>query len=156
MGQPNPVMAPKRSISGFVLPLTVLMRLMVLSFLIAGIREAQRSGTTGQWWNSRWFWATLAGLIAATAAVAWRARERGHSLRQNALESAVIERTLDLDRERQRERERNRILEMLVSNETLGTVLDAVLRLVRSQCPGALCAILLKRGDGCLRWRFSR
>jgi hypothetical protein len=55
----------------------------------------------------------------------------------------------DLERERRRERERNRILEMLVSNVPLESVLDWVLRGIRSQCPEALCAILLKSSDHC-------
>ncbi len=38
---------------------------------------------------------------------------------------------------------------MLVSNEPLESVLDEVLQGIRSQCPGALCAILRKSGDHC-------
>src|SRR5579863_5133261 len=92
-------------------PLAVVMRFTVLAFLIVGIR--------GHWGNSGWFWALLAALVAATAVVAWRARERGHLERECALASAVRERTADLERERRSERERNRILEMLVSNDPL-------------------------------------
>jgi diguanylate cyclase (GGDEF)-like protein len=137
-------MTLKRSVS-----LVVCMRLTVLTLLLSGMAEAQRSSVAVHWWNSRWFWALLAALIAATGTIAWRSRERGHLMRERALELAVLERTADLDREHQTERERNRVLEMLVSNEPLGTVLDAVLRSVGAQCPGASCAIVLKRGDGC-------
>jgi diguanylate cyclase (GGDEF)-like protein len=142
-------MAFKRSHAGFKVPLAVLMRLTVLIFLVSGLVEAQRSSIAGHWWNSGWFWAVLGTLVAATAGVAWRARDRGYVLRERALEAAVIERTADLDNERRRERESNKILEMLVANEPLGTILEAVLRSVRQHCPDALCAILLKRGDGC-------
>ena len=142
-------MALKPTTSGFRVPPAVFMRLTVLALLLYGLAEAQRASIAVHWWNSRWFWAALAALIAATATVAWRARDRGHILREKALEAAVIERTAALDRERQRERERNKILELLVSNEPLATVLGAVLRSLGSQCPGALCAILLKRGDRC-------
>ncbi len=40
---------------------------------------------------------------------------------------------------------RNRIMEMLVSNEPLGPVLDAIAKSVREQVPGAHCAVLVKR-----------
>ena len=140
----------KRSNPGFPDPLAVVMRLTVVVMMAAGVVEAQRSSGAGHWWISRWYWAVVAGLVIATATVAWRARERGYRLRQRALESAVTERTADLDRERQREWERSHILEMLVSNEPLGKVFDAVLGSVRSQCPDVLCAvILLKSADGC-------
>jgi diguanylate cyclase (GGDEF)-like protein len=142
-------MAPKRSNAWFTALPVVLTRLAVLVFLIVGMVEAQRSSLAEGWWNSRWFWAVLAALVIAAASVTWRTMERGYSLREGALQSAVIEKTADLDRERRREWDRSHILEMLVSNEPLGAVLDAVLRSVSSQCPDALCAILLKRGDGC-------
>lgn len=125
------------------------MRLTVLILLLSCLATARSSGIVAYWWNTRWFWAALATLIAATATVAWRARDRGYVLRERVLEAAVIERTADLDSERRRERESNTILEIMVANEPLGTVLDAVLRSVRSHCPGALCAIVQKRGDGC-------
>jgi hypothetical protein len=139
----------KRSIPGLPDPLAVTMRLAVLVFMVAGLVEAQHPHAAGQWWSSRWYWAVLAALVAATAAIAWRARERVHRRRQRALASAVKERTADLERERHSERERNRILEMLVSNEPLESVLEEVLQGIRSQCPGALCAILLKGADNC-------
>jgi diguanylate cyclase (GGDEF)-like protein len=142
-------MALKRFKSGFRVPLAVLMRLTVLILLLSGLAEAQHSSLEGHWWTSRWFWAALAVLIAATAGVAWRAQDRGHILREKALEAAVSERTAALENERRRERESNEILRMLVSNEPLSGVLDAVVRSVRSQCPEALCVILQKRGDGC-------
>jgi diguanylate cyclase (GGDEF)-like protein len=134
-------MTLKRARAGLPDALAVTMRFTVIAFLIAGLVKEQS--------HSGWFWALLAALVAATAIVAWRARERSHLVRQSALASAVRERTADLDRERLRERERNRILEMLVSNEPLETVLDEVLEGIRTQCPGTLCAILQKSGDHC-------
>src|ERR1019366_8604162 len=59
------------------------------------------------------------------------------------------ERTAALAMERGKEQDRSRILEMLVSNEALDSGLDAVLQSIRTQCPQIMCAILLKRGDGC-------
>ncbi len=135
-----------RSNRGLPEPVAVLMRLAVVIFMIAGMLE-QRSS---DWWRSRWYWAVLATLIAATATVAWRVRERSHFLRQSVLEAAVAGRTAELDRQMRREWERSHILEMLVSNEPLGSILDAVLRSIRSQCPDAHCAgILLKAAEGC-------
>jgi diguanylate cyclase (GGDEF)-like protein len=90
----------------------------------------------------------VAAVATSVAAAAWRIRERTHRRRENTLELAVVERTQALDRERRRERERNQILEMLVSNQPLEAVFDAVARLVRAQCPDCLCAILMRRGDG--------
>ncbi len=119
------------------------MRLVVLVWMVAGMLNAQRVRT------SRGFWVGLVVLIATTMVLALRARERSHKARENALERAVKERTGALDAERRKEQERSRILEMLVSNEALGTVLDAVLQSIRSQCPHLECVILLKRGDGC-------
>ncbi len=43
---------------------------------------------------------------------------------------------------------RNRILEMLVSNEPLGSVLDAIARMVADQMPGGSCIVLLKKDSG--------
>ena len=142
---------------------TVVMRLIALILLTGGMGEAQCLGIAARWfdskwfdsnwfdskwWGSQWFWVPLV-IIAAIAAAAWRAGDRGRFRRERTLGAAVIEKTADLDRERQSQRERNRILEMLVSNEPIGKVLDAVLRSVRSQCPDAMGAIVLKRGDGC-------
>jgi diguanylate cyclase (GGDEF)-like protein len=125
------------------IPLVFIMRLGVLVWLLAGMVEGQEIK------NSRWFWAGLVSLIAATGTLAWRARERGHLSREQMLETAVSERTAALALERRKEQDRSRILEMLVSNEALGAVLDAVLQSIRTQCPHIMCAILLKRGDGC-------
>jgi diguanylate cyclase (GGDEF)-like protein len=134
-----------RSNRDFPEPLAVVMRLAVLIFMIAGMVEQRSSG----WWRSGWYWAVLAALVSATAATAWRVRERDHRLRQRILESSVSERTADLERERQREWERSHILEMLVSNEPLGSILGAVLRSIRSQCPETLAAVILRKtADG--------
>jgi diguanylate cyclase (GGDEF)-like protein len=122
---------------------------LVLLLMSVGMVGAPHSGIVGTWWGLRWFWAAAAALVIGAAAAAWRAIERGHSTLENALQSAVIEKTADLDRERRREWDRSHILEMLVSKEPLSAVLDAVLRSLRSQCPDASCAILLRRGDGC-------
>ncbi len=81
------------------------------------------------------------------AAGIWRLWENRHRRREAALETAVSEKTRALDCERSRERERNRILEMLVSNQPLGVVLDAIVRMIRSQSPDFLCAVVLKRDN---------
>lgn len=99
--------------------------------------------------ESHRLWCGASALAPVALAWAWWIFELRHRRRESALEMALIERTQALDRERLIERERNRILEMLVSNEPLGTVLDSIARLIRSQCPRALCAVLMKRGDGC-------
>jgi diguanylate cyclase (GGDEF)-like protein len=52
---------------------------------------------------------------------------------------------MEPDSERQVERARNQILEMLVTNEPLDKVLDATVKLIRTQVPDADCAILLRR-----------
>jgi diguanylate cyclase (GGDEF)-like protein len=127
--------------------LLVGMRLTVVIWLVTGIVEAQRHGPPGHRWASGWFWAGLIALVSATATLAWR--ERGHLAREGALERAVRERTSDLDLEKRREQERNHILEMLVSNEPLGTVLDAIPGSLRAQCGDIACVVLIRRGDGC-------
>jgi diguanylate cyclase (GGDEF)-like protein/PAS domain S-box-containing protein len=45
------------------------------------------------------------------------------------------------------ERDRNLVLELVASNAPLESVLDRLARLVEAQCPGAACAVLLRRGD---------
>jgi diguanylate cyclase (GGDEF)-like protein len=59
---------------------------------------------------------------------------------------AVRQRTEELERGQAADGARNRILEMLVSNEPLDSVLDAIARLAQDQAPGAGCLILLKQG----------
>lgn len=79
----------------------------------------------------------------------WRARERRHRLRQRELALAVKERTEEIRQQSVREKERNHILEMLVSNEPMGTVLDRALNLLKAEAPETVCAILLRQGDCC-------
>jgi diguanylate cyclase (GGDEF)-like protein len=104
---------------------------------------------TGSRWTSRRFWFGRAAILMTAAGAAWRIKERSHRRRQKALELAVAERTELVDRQRRNERERNIILEFLISNQPLPTVLDALARLVGSQCPGSLCVILTKRSESC-------
>lgn len=100
--------------------------------------------------NCSSFWlSSLSILIIIAGFAVWRLRERHYRQREMLLELAVTERTRALDCERLLERERNQILEMLVSNEPMGSVLDAVVRLIVGQCGCAFCAIVIKRGDGC-------
>jgi hypothetical protein len=82
-----------------------------------------------------WFWLVAGSLVAL---VLWRAREHGQSRRENALRLAVAESTRELNREKLRKYERSCILEMLLSNEPLGTVLDAVVRLIRANAVRSL------------------
>ena len=103
----------------------------------------------GQAWRSPVFWVACFGLLVVVGAVL-RIREVRHARREAALRLAVRRQTHELERERLRERERNRILEMLLSNEPLGTVLDALLRMIRVHAPAAACAVLLKpTADAC-------
>jgi diguanylate cyclase (GGDEF)-like protein len=104
---------------------------------------------TGSQWTSRRFWLGRLAILMVAGASAWRVKERSHQRRRKALEAAVQERTEAVNRQRLNERERNQILELLVSNQPLAAVLDAVARLVQSQCPGSLCVILTKRVDSC-------
>jgi len=97
------------------------------------------------WFLSLSFWAGIAAILALTA---WRVRDRVQIRRQSELRLAVENRTEQLERGQEIEASRNRILEMLVSNEPLDAVLDAIARSVREQVPGALCAVLVKRTDG--------
>ena len=64
---------------------------------------------------------------------------------QVELRLAVQHRTEQLEHGQEIEASRNRILEMLVSNEPLGAVLDAIAHAVRDQIPDALCIVLVKR-----------
>jgi hypothetical protein len=119
-------MTLKPSRHEFAIPVTAVMRLTIVILLLAALAEAQLSSVGSHWWNSGWLWAVIPVLIAITAAMTWRSSERSQLLRKSALE-----RTTDLDRESRREKERNHILEMLISNEPLGTVLDALIHSIR-------------------------
>ena len=88
-------------------------------------------------------------MLVSIMLLALRMIQRSHRQREAALTQSVRSRTQERDRERRRESERNRILEMLVSNQPLGTALDAALQLIRSEVPHAVSAIILKRPDGC-------
>jgi len=87
------------------------------------------------------------GLIAGVVAICLRVRDLRHSRRERGLEKAVRERTEELERERLRETSRSRILEMMLSNEPLGAVLDHVADLVTAETPGSICAILLRQRE---------
>jgi diguanylate cyclase (GGDEF)-like protein len=93
----------------------------------------------------------LAVLATSTLALLARAivQERRHARKERGLEDAVRQRTDELDRERLREKAQNRVLEMLVSNQPLGTVLDAIATIARREIPECYCAILLRHTDGC-------
>lgn len=80
--------------------------------------------------------------------IAWLNLRRKHRHRERDLEEAVRARTEDLEREQARESARGRILEMLLSNRSLGCVLDAIANMLRQELPGAHAAILLKQRDG--------
>jgi diguanylate cyclase (GGDEF)-like protein len=120
----------------------VIMRLGVVAWLVSGIL-----GGPSQWGGRKIFWFGLVSLLVATAATAWR--EHRYRTRESALQRAVNERTAELDSERKREQDRNQILEMLVSNEPLGSVLDAILRSVKAQSGPLAGAAVIRRGEGC-------
>ncbi|MDP9053875.1 MAG: EAL domain-containing protein [Acidobacteriota bacterium] len=133
----------KRSRGRDAIPLAMVMRLGVVTWLLTGMAHAQQA------MHALWFWAGLVGLLIATGMTASRERERSYLFRESTLKQAVKERTVALEAERRKEQAGRRILEMLVSNEALGAVLDAVLRSIRLECSHVACAILLKRGDSC-------
>jgi diguanylate cyclase (GGDEF)-like protein len=91
------------------------------------------------------FWAP-AGVVLAL--IAWQIRDRIQLRRQLELQQAVQQHTKQLERGQAIEASRNRILEMLVSNEPLDSVLDAIAHVVRDQLPEAFCMVLVKRLQG--------
>ncbi len=119
-------------------------RVTGLLFLTLVLAAAVGFPYPGWWWNADRFWFGRALILMTAAVLAWRRYRR----RETVIERDVAERTRELDSKRLRELEGNRVLEMLVSNQPLGAVLDAVVRLIGSQCPDALCAIVLKTGSG--------
>ena len=65
----------------------------------------------------------------------------------------VLEHRIQSERDRLQslERNRNRVLEMVARNESIATILEEVVRLVETQCSGALCSLLLLK-DEMLTW----
>ncbi len=102
---------------------------------------------TGPWWMSHWFAAAASGFVALMVILFWRSREGEHRRRENELAEAVRQRTEDLQKERGRDRASNAVLELVVSNQPLGTVLDAIGNLACANAPGSDFCILLRRGD---------
>jgi diguanylate cyclase (GGDEF)-like protein len=100
------------------------------------------------WWNYRSLRLLFVAALLCICFTLWRFSERLHSRQQKILEGAVRDRTVQMDSERLREKERNYVLELLLSNQPLGTVLDAAVRLIHSHGPKAPCAILLRRPKG--------
>lgn len=86
-----------------------------------------------------------AGLGAILLAIAWRRRDRRHVRRQKELRLAVRQRTEQLERGQAMEAARNRILEMLVWNAPLESVLEAIAKLACEQMPGAHGVVLLRQ-----------
>ena len=94
-------------------------------------------------------WSFAGALLCAALLAGLRARDRRHARREWELSITVGRNTKELEIERIRESARNHILESLVSNQSLGTVLDGVAQLIRHEIQGAHCAILLKSLDTC-------
>ncbi len=103
---------------------------------------------TGPFWMAHWFPWFGAALLAAGALVFWRLRDLDHVRRERELRSAVQQRTEALESERAREKNRNHILEILLSNQPLRSVLDAIAGLIAEQVPNAACALILRNSDG--------
>lgn len=120
----------------------------VTAFLCAALVAVGAVGFAypGSGWSGDRSWFGRTFLLMTATVLLWR-RYRG---RETALERDVAERTREIDGERRREMERNRVLEMLVSNQPLNAVLDSVVRLMRSECPEALCAIVVKGANGAI------
>jgi diguanylate cyclase (GGDEF)-like protein len=96
--------------------------------------------------------AVFAGTLACALGVCMGAWRRSYKRREQRLEAAVRQRTEELTREQVRASARSGILEMVVSNQSLGTVLDGVAKLIRDEFQGGHCAILLKQAD---RWHVG-
>ena len=103
----------------------------------------------GPFWTGRNLWIGLVALVGALFIAAWRTRERIHRRRQTELAVAVDERTEEIARQRILDQQRNQILEMLVSNQPLGIILNRVLQILVRETPGTMCLILLRSGDTC-------
>ena len=86
----------------------------------------------------------LAGFSILLVLVLWKIRDRAQIRREIDLRLVARNSTEEMERGQARESARNQVLEMLVSNEPLGLLLDAIARLVRDQAGGARCIILLK------------
>ena len=67
--------------------------------------------------------------------------------RQRELEASVAEHNTELRLERRRELRQNRLLEMLVTGQPLGSILDESLRFATSEMPGTGWVILLRTHD---------
>jgi diguanylate cyclase (GGDEF)-like protein len=94
------------------------------------------------------FWAmAVLGVIAALVVFLLRARDLRHYRLFRGLEDAVRQRTQELEREKTRDKCRNRILEMLVTNQSLQAVLDVIAQLVTAEAPEMVCAIVLRQSD---------
>ena len=101
----------------------------------------------GPWWRSRWLAICIGAFGLAAVLLLWRFREREHRRRQRELAVAVKQRTDELHIEKNRERDANAILEMVVANQPLGVVLDAVSTLICSQGGAEMCCIIVRRGE---------
>ena len=107
---------------------------------------------TGPWWSARWLAAAVFGLLVAGAVFLWWLRDRAQARNARELRLAVQQRTAELERERGFEKSRNKILETLLSDQSLGPVLDGIAGLVSEQMPGARCVIIQKNLKG---WRVA-
>ena len=101
----------------------------------------------GSWWRSRWLAICIGAFGLVAILLLWRYREREHRRRQRELAVAVKQRTDELQVEKNRERDANAILEMVVANQPLGAVLDAVSSLICSQGGAEMCCIIVRRGE---------
>lgn len=91
----------------------------------------------------------LQGAIAAAALLLVGLCCRQKTRRERGWERTVRRQTGELARAQFSEKSLNRILEMLVTNQPLGVVLDHVAQLIRAESPDVTCAIALRRGDRC-------
>ena len=77
-------------------------------------------------------------------AFAFCRRERTLEARHQRLELAIRERTLELDRERRRETQLSQVLDLLVSCQPLGSILDEILRFAVTEMPDTGWLVLLR------------
>jgi diguanylate cyclase (GGDEF)-like protein len=102
---------------------------------------------TGPFWTSAWFTPAWIGSLALLTFAGWRVRDLAHGQREGELREAVSERTRELEKERHREKARNRILENLVSNQSIALVLDGIAELLCDQMGSGAAVVLLRHAD---------
>ena len=106
-----------------------------------------------------WLGSELFAILSFSAPFGDSVRVFSHSDRElielmaRSIGRVVLEQRIlsERDRLQSMENNRNRVLDMVAENEDIDTILAEVVHLVEVQCPGALCSLLLLKGDA-LAW----